>query len=119
VDIQASELRGGTWLRIEQRADEMIINNGESTRSFTPGAKSVVSVASGVADQISGWKGRDYLVEIRPQVGPSIKERYRLSDDRKQLTETIVISSEGRVPGVSLKRVYVQADQLPSVVPGD
>jgi len=119
VDIQAAELRGGTWLRIEQRPDEMIIDNGLTTRSFTPGVKSVVSVSSGVADQISGWKGRDYYIQIRPQVGPSIKERYRLSDDRKQLTETIEISSEGRVPGVSLTRVYVPADELPSVVPGD
>ena len=117
IDMQQAELAGGSFLRIDQRPDEMIIQNGVTTRSFTPGVKSVVSVSSGVADQSSGWKGKDYLVEIKPQVGPRILERYRLSDDGKQLTQTINISSEGRVPAVSVTRVYTAGGTPPSAVP--
>jgi hypothetical protein len=117
IDIQATELRGGNFLQIEQRPDELIITNGATRRSFTPGAHSVVSVSSGVADQVSGWKGRAYVIDVRPQLGPHIVEQYRRSDDGKDLIETIHIGSEGRVPKVDVTRVYVPADQVPQPLP--
>ncbi len=27
-------------------------------------------VTDGVADQTTGWKGREYVIDVRPQVGP-------------------------------------------------
>ena len=117
IDMQTAELRGGNFLQIEQRPDEFIIVNGATRRSFTPGAHSVVSVSSGVADQVSGWKGRAYVIDIKPQLGPRITEQYRLSDDGKALIETIHIASEGRVPHVDVTRVYVPADRVPTPLP--
>jgi hypothetical protein len=120
LSLQAATLHGGEWLHIEMRGGEVIIDNGAETHSFTPGAKSVVSVTTGVADQSSGWKGKEFWIEVRPQVGPRIIERFRLSDDGMHLIESISIDHEGRVPKLDLTRVYDPAgDALKSVPAGD
>jgi len=119
LSLQQSLLAGGDYLRIEQRPNEIVIANGETTRSFVPGEKSVVSVPSGVADQRSGWKGKEYWVEIHPQVGPSATEKLRLSDKGDQLIETIDVGSEGRVRPLHVTRVYTRTREIPLVVPGE
>jgi hypothetical protein len=118
LDIQLTELRGGEWLQIEQKPDELVITNGARVRSFTPGQKSVVSVPSGVADQRSGWSGREYIIILRPQLGPSSEERYKLSDDGKHLTVTIKVASEGRNRSLTVTRVYDRASEVPQALPG-
>jgi hypothetical protein len=117
LSLQAAELRGGEWLHIEQRGAEIVISNGSATRSFTPGARSVVSVTTGVADQSSGWKGKEFWIDVKPQVGPRMIERYRLSDDGMHLIESISIQSEGRVPKLDLTRVYDPAGEGGKSVP--
>ena len=117
LDIQMTELRGGEWLQIEQKPDEIVITNGARVRSFTPGQKSVVSVPSGVADQRSGWKGREYVIDLRPQLGPSSEERYKLSDDGKHLYVTIKIAGEGRNHSLTVKRVYERTAEIPQALP--
>lgn len=119
LSFQQSLLAGGDYLRIEQRPNELVISNGEITRSFVPGEKSVVSVPSGVADQRSGWKGKEYWIEIHPQVGPSATEKLRLSDKGDQLIETIDVGSEGRVRPLHVTRVYTPTRAIPLVVPGE
>lgn len=118
LSLQRQMLGGGDYLRIEQRPSEFIVSNGETTRSFIPGERDVVSVPSGVADQRSGWKGKGYWIQIRPQVGPRVTERFRLSDDHKRLIETIDIAGEGRVRSLAVTRVYVPTSHVPSYVPG-
>ena len=78
---------------------------GDWRRSFTPGGQSVVSVAEGVADQRSGWAGRDYVIEVKPQVGPRVIERYGLSADGRQLVEKFTLTEEG-LPKLEFTRVY-------------
>ena len=118
LDIQLTVLRGGEWLQIEQKPDEIMITNGARVRSFTPGQKSVVSVPTGVADQKSGWRGRDYVIDLRPQLGPSSQERYKLSDDGKHLYVTIKIAGEGRNHALSVNRVYDRASAVQKALPG-
>ncbi len=117
ISLQRSVLSGGDYLRIQQRPDEFVVWNGDTTNSYVPGEKSVVSVPSGVADQRSGWKGKEYRIEIRPQVGPRVTESFRLSKDGRQLIETIVVGSEGRVRRLEVTRVYDPATEVPSIVP--
>ncbi len=117
ISLQRSVLSGGDYLRIQQRPDEFVVWNGDTTNSYVPGEKSVVSVPSGVADQRSGWKGREYRIEIRPQVGPRVTESFRLSKDGRQLIETIVVGSEGRVRRLEVTRVYDPATDVPTIVP--
>jgi len=66
--------------------DQVSFDYGNYKRSYTPGGHSVVSSENGVADQTSGWDGKDYVINIRPQLGPEIVEQYGLSPDGKQLT---------------------------------
>src|ERR1700733_5319021 len=56
IDFQTNALLGGQWLVIRQTDTEVDIANAAESRSFTPAEKSVVSVPSGVADQVTGWQ---------------------------------------------------------------
>lgn len=98
-------LARGDFLTVRESAEEFVLDYGNSVRSFTPGAHSVVSSELGVADQISGWKGREYVIDIKAQVGPHVVERYGLSADGKQLIEDLKIGP-AELPAIELKRVY-------------
>jgi hypothetical protein len=106
LDVQTEVLKGGDLLRIRQEQEEVVISNELTSHSFTPGSRSVVSVPSGVADQSSGWKGRSYVVEIVPQVGPRVRETYALAANGQQLIVTINVGSEGGNKSLKVTRVY-------------
>ncbi|MGH8226937.1 MAG: hypothetical protein ACREU3_03360 [Steroidobacteraceae bacterium] len=118
VSLQRQVLSGGDYLKIEQQPGAFVVWNGATSHSFVPGEHAVVSVPSGVADRRSGYHGKAYWIELRPQVGPSVTERFQLADDGKQLIETIEIGSDGRVRSLKVKRVYVPARSIPTLVPG-
>jgi hypothetical protein len=112
-----STLARGEQLTVRQGSDEFSLDYGTSVRRFTPGAKSVVSAAWGVADQSSGWKGKEYIIQVKPQTGVAEVETYGLSDDGKQLIEQLRLGG-GEYPVVKLKRVYDRTDRaLPRVAP--
>jgi hypothetical protein len=120
VTEQRNLLANGDWLKIEQRADEIVISNAQSSHSYVPGQHSVVSVPGGVADQRSGWKGNEYEISLKPQVGPSSTQTFKLSPDGKQLLETIEIGRDGRIPSIKVIRVYVPTQEgAPSAVPSE
>ncbi len=98
------ERLGADGMTIEQSPDRFVIVRGESRRSYTPGGHSVVSVEDGVADQASGWKGREYMIDVRPQVGPHLNERFALTADGK-LVEKVVLEENG-LPKLEFTRVY-------------
>ncbi len=101
IDVLRNEV-----MAIRQRPDAFVIDYGTSVRSFTPGAKSVVSVPGGVGDQSTGWKGKDYVVDIRSQLDVSMSQSYSLSNKNgRQLIVKIHISGSG-IPTVDVKRVY-------------
>jgi hypothetical protein len=106
-------LQRGDYLTIRESPEQISFDYGTTVRSYTPGAHSVVSSENGVADQTSGWSGREYAIHIRPQVGPVIVEEYGLSPDGKRL---IVKSHIGpfELSKVNLTRVY---DRTGAVVP--
>jgi hypothetical protein len=95
----------GDFLTVRQGPGEFVLDYGTTRRSFTPGQHSVVSAEGGVGDQTSGWKGREYVIEVQPQLGPKVTESYGLSPDGKQLIETLHIGS-AELPAVTLTRVY-------------
>jgi hypothetical protein len=95
----------GDFLTVRQGLEEFVLDYGSSQRSFTPGQHSVVSTEGGVGDQISGWKGREYVIDLRAQIGPEVTERYGLSADGKHLIEKLHIGS-AELPAVELTRVY-------------
>jgi hypothetical protein len=114
--LQADLARAG-FLTIKQSADRFALDYGSAVRSFTPGSVSVVSAAWGVADQSSGWKGKDFVIQVKPQTGVASYERYSLSEDGQRLTEELRLGG-GDFPSVKLKRVYGRTDKpVPRSVP--
>jgi hypothetical protein len=106
----------GDVLTIRQSAGEVSISDGTTSRLFSPGAKSVVSVPEGVADQRSGWKSRAFVIEVRANAGPETIERYHFSDDRKKLIADIE-SHGGNMPTMNIKRVYERIDDHATIAP--
>jgi hypothetical protein len=100
----------GDFLTVRQGPGEFVLDYGTSHRTFTPGQHSVVSAEGGVGDQISGWKGRAYVIEVKAQNGPAMSEEYELSADGKQLVAKLHIGSS-ELPAVNLTRVYRPTDQ--------
>jgi len=105
----------GDGLTIEQSPDRFAITRGDSRRSYTPGVHSVVSVTDGVADQTSGWKGREYVIDVKPQVGPHLTERYGLTADG-QLIEKVSLNESG-LPKLEFTRVYERGAAPPRGLP--
>ncbi len=95
-------------MTIEQSPDRFVIVRGDSRRSYTPGGHSVVSVEDGVADQTSGWKGREYLIDVKPQVGPHLTERFGLTADGR-LIEKVSLSEAG-LPDLEFTRMYERGE---------
>ena len=118
ISLQKRLLAHGDWLKIVQKPDEVVISDGDSSRSFVPGERSVVSVPGGVADQRTGWKGREYWIVLKPQAGPTATETFKLSAGGMQLIETIEIGRDGRIPSLKVTRVYSPTqEEPPSAVP--
>jgi hypothetical protein len=96
-------------LTIRQAPDRFTLDYGSVVRNFTPGAVSVVSAAWGVADQSSGWKGKEFVIQVKPQMGVATVESFSLADDGNHLVEQLHMGG-GDFPAVKLKRVYDRAD---------
>ena len=112
-----ARLARGDYLTVRQSDTQFVLDYGGSKRSFTPGARSVVSAEGGVGDQTSGWKGREYVVHVRAQLGPDVTEHYGLSADGKHLVEKLQIATE-ELAGVELTRVYdASAETAPQPLP--
>jgi len=93
-------------LSIKQRPDAFVIDYGVTVRSYTPGLKSVVSVPGGVGDQSTGWSGKDYVIDIRSQLGLEMTQKFSISNKNgRQLIVKIHLSGTG-FPTIQLTRVY-------------
>lgn len=104
--IPNSDVLRNEVLAIRQRPDAFIVDYGTSTHSFTPGEKSVVSVPEGVGDQSAGWKGKDFVVDVRSQLGMQMTETFSISNKNgRQLIVKINLNGSS-VPRVALTRVY-------------
>ena len=117
IKMLQADLARAENLTIRQSADTFSLDYGSTVRNFTPGSISVVSAAWGVADQSSGWKGKDFIIHVKPQTGVASVEKFTLSEDGKHLTEELSLGG-GDFPSVKLKRVYDHTDKpLPRTAP--
>jgi hypothetical protein len=108
--VLLTSIARGDFLTVRQGPGEFALDYGTSQRSFTPGARSVVSAEGGVADQTSGWQGREYVIRVRAQLGPDVTERYGLAADGKHLVAKLHIATE-ELSAVELTRVYDPANE--------
>jgi hypothetical protein len=107
--ILMADLARADNLTIRQAPEQFTLDYGSAMRTFTPGAVSVVSAAWGVADQSSGWKGREYVINVRPQSGVASSESFSLAPDGNHLVQELRLGG-GEFPTVKLKRVYDRSD---------
>ncbi len=114
--IFSSDMVRSDVVTIRESPGKFILDYGSSIRRFNPGERSVVSVPNGVADQRTGWKGRDYVVNLRSQEGPNQEEVYALSPDKKRLTLTLRVGGNG-FPNIKLTRVYNPGTTAPRAYP--
>jgi hypothetical protein len=103
-------LARGDEVTVRQSSEAFSLDYGSTVRTYTPGGKSVVSAEWGVADQHSGWKGKEYVIEVKPQNGVPLTEKFGLSDDGKQLIEQLHMGGDG-FPVIDMKRVYDHTDK--------
>jgi hypothetical protein len=106
-------LNRSDYLKLRQTAERVSFDFGVTVRTYTPGEHSVVSSETGVADQNSGWKSKEYVIDVKPQLGPEVTEAYGLSPDGKQLVMKLTIASFD-LSKITLTRVY---DSTGEVVP--
>lgn len=112
-------LQRSDYLTIKQSEEQMSFDYSTTVRSYTPGERSVVSSENGVADQNAGWDGKNFVINIKPQLGPRVRETYQLSADHKQLTVTAIIGPF-ELSKVELKRVYdATGEAIPNSAPSN
>jgi hypothetical protein len=110
LKLLMADLARADNITIRQQPDQFSLDYGSAVRNFTPGAVSVVSAAWGVADQSSGWKGKEFVIHVRPQEGVASVEKFSLAPDGKHLLEQLELGG-GEFPAVKLKRVYDHSDR--------
>jgi len=116
--VLTSNAERGDSLTIEQSANGISMEYGNSRRRYAFGGESVVSVRGGVADQRSGWHDREFVIEVRPQSGADVVERYALSPDGRQLIIRSVVGGRNNIPKVELTSVYDAGPKIARPIPG-
>lgn len=111
VDELMSNVPRGDYLRIKVSPGAFTVVSGDSSEEYTPGVESEISAEQGDAEQISGWKGVNYVIDTRPQFGAEIIQTFSLTKDGK-LAMTVRLS--GRGTDFTFTRIY---DRTTSVAP--
>ncbi|HEX4269020.1 MAG TPA: hypothetical protein VHY36_14125 [Steroidobacteraceae bacterium] len=94
VDELMSNVPQGDYLKIKVSASAFTVVSGDSTDEYTPGVESDISAVQGDAQQFTGWKGTDYLIDTRPQLGEEIIQTFSLTKDGT-LSMTLRLSGNG------------------------
>jgi hypothetical protein len=114
VDELMSNVPRGDYLSIGVSANSFTVGSGDSSDQYTPGLQSEISAEQGDAQQISGWKGADYVIDTKPQWGAEIIQRYGLTKDGK-LTMTLRLT--GRRTKLTFTRLYDRTTRVAPLAP--
>jgi hypothetical protein len=111
VDELMSNVPQGDYLRIKVSSGAFTVVSGDSSDEYTPGVESDISAVQGDAQQFTGWKGTDYVIDTRPQLGAEITQTFSLTKDGT-LSMTVRLSGKGI--HFTLTRIY---DRTTGVIP--
>lgn len=114
VDELMSSVPRGDYLRISVSAGSFTVSSGDSSDQYTPGLQSEISAEQGDAQQISGWKGEDYVIDTKPEWGAEIIQRYALTKDGK-LAMTVRLT--GSRTKLTFTRVYDRTTRVAPLAP--
>jgi hypothetical protein len=114
VDELMSRVPQGSYLRITASTGAFTVTSGAGSNQYTPGQPSDVSAQQGYAQQISGWKGTDYVIDTRPQWGPQIIQSYGLTrHGRLKVTVRLL----GRRIDFTFTRIYERTTRVSPLAP--
>lgn len=111
VDELMSNVPRGDYLRITVSSSAFTVISGDSTDEYTPGLESDISAERGDAQQISGWKGADYVIDTKPQLGAEILQSYTLTKDGRLM---VTMRLTGHGTKFTFNRIY---DRTTAVAP--
>ena len=94
VDELMSNVPQGDYLRIKVSSGAFTVTSGDSSDEYTPGVESDISAVQGDAQQFSGWKGTDYVIDTKPQLGAEIIQTFSQTKDGT-LSMTVRLSGSG------------------------
>ena len=114
VDELMSSVPRGDYIRITVGPNAFMVTSGDSANQYTPGLVSDITAEQGDAQQISGWKGTDYVIDTKPQWGPEIIQTFSQSQDG-HLTMTVHLTG-GRTK-LTFTRVYVRTTHVAPLAP--
>lgn len=109
-----SSVPRGDYLKIKVSSDAFTVVSGDSSEEYTPGLESEITAEQGDAEQISGWKGADYVIDTRPQWGAELVQSYGLTKEGR-LTVTVRLTG-GRTK-FTFTRVYDRTPQMAPLAP--
>ncbi|MDE2261274.1 MAG: hypothetical protein KGL45_01985 [Gammaproteobacteria bacterium] len=114
VDELMSSVPRGDYLRITVSSSAFTVTSGDSSDQYTPGLESDISAVQGDAQQISGWKGADYVIDTKPQWGAEIIQSFALTKEGR-LMMTVRLS--GRGTRLTFTRVYDRTTRVAPLAP--
>ena len=94
VDELMSTVPQGDYLRIKVSPSAFTVTSGDSSDEYTPGVESDISAVQGDAQQFTGWKGTDYVIDTKPQLGAEIIQTFSQTKDGT-LSMTVRLSGSG------------------------
>jgi hypothetical protein len=94
VDELMSNVPQGDYLRIKVSSGAFTVTSGDSSDEYTPGVESDISAVQGDAQQFTGWKGTDYVIDTKPQFGAEIIQTFSQTKDGT-LSMTVRLSGSG------------------------
>jgi hypothetical protein len=94
VDELMTNVPQGDYLGIKVSSSSFKLTSGDSSDEYTPGLESDISAVQGDAQQFTGWKGTDFVIDTRPQLGAEIIQTFSLLKD-DTLSMTVRLSGNG------------------------
>jgi hypothetical protein len=114
VDELMSNVPRGDYLGIKVSPNAFTVTSGDSSEEYTPGLESEISAEQGDAQQISGWKGADYVIDTKPQWGAEILQTYTLTKDGRLM---LTVRLTGDRTKFTFTRVYDRTTQVAPLAP--
>lgn len=103
----------GNRLTITVAPGSVTVTSGDSSQQYTPGVQTAVEWGRISAAQISGWQGRRYVIDTRPEWGPAITQSYALAPDGMLV---VTLRLQGNGIEAILTRRYRRTKHAPPVL---
>lgn len=103
------------FLKIDHQDPKLVITDaaGREHVLSTDGHKIEEERSAGVARVKANWEDGHVVVRTVPERGPSLTETYSAAADGSQLTVLMEIEGRGRMPDITIRRVYDFTTETP------